>query len=57
VNHGKVEIVELDSIPHTQVAITHIIECEPSKLIEAVSGGWPKVICNLKSRWRPARPF
>lgn len=24
-------------------------ECEPSKLIVAVSGGWPKVLSNLKS--------
>ena len=32
-----------------KLTITHIIEREPSKLIEAVSGGWPKVISNLKS--------
>jgi uncharacterized protein YndB with AHSA1/START domain len=32
-----------------KLSITHIIECEPSKLIEAVSGGWPKVLSNLKS--------
>ncbi|MFO0991922.1 MAG: SRPBCC family protein [Hyphomicrobiales bacterium] len=32
-----------------KVSITHTIEREPSKLIEAVSGGWPKVISNLKS--------
>ena len=30
-------------------SITHTIEREPSKLIAAVSGGWPKVISNLKS--------
>ena len=30
-------------------SITHTIEREPSKFIEAVSGGWPKVISNLKS--------
>ena len=29
--------------------ITHSIEREPSKFIAAVSGGWPKVISNLKS--------
>ena len=29
--------------------ITHTIEREPSKLIVAVSGGWPKVLSNLKS--------
>jgi uncharacterized protein YndB with AHSA1/START domain len=32
-----------------KLTITHTIEHEPSKLIEAVSGGWPKIICNLKS--------
>ena len=32
-----------------KLSITHTIEREPSKLIEAVSGGWPKVISNLKS--------
>ncbi len=32
-----------------KLAITHTIEREPSKFIEAVSGGWPKVMSNLKS--------
>jgi len=32
-----------------KLSISHTIEREPSKLIEAVSGGWPKVISNLKS--------
>jgi uncharacterized protein YndB with AHSA1/START domain len=32
-----------------KLSITHTIECAPSKFIEAVSGGWPKVISNLKS--------
>ena len=32
-----------------KLSITHSIEREPSKLIAAVSGGWPKVISNLKS--------
>ena len=32
-----------------KLSITHTIERAPSKLIEAVSGGWPKVISNLKS--------
>ncbi|HTT12430.1 MAG TPA: SRPBCC family protein [Burkholderiaceae bacterium] len=32
-----------------RLSITHSIEREPSKLIEAVSGGWPKVLSNLKS--------
>jgi len=33
----------------TKLSITHSIEREPSKFIEAVSGGWPKIISNLKS--------
>ena len=32
-----------------RLSITHTIDCEPSKFIEAVSGGWPKIISNLKS--------
>ena len=32
-----------------KLSITHTIECEPSKFIAAVSGGWPKIISNLKS--------
>ena len=32
-----------------KLSITHSIEREGSKLIEAVSGGWPKILANLKS--------
>ena len=32
-----------------KLTITHSIERDSSKVIEAVSGGWPKVISNLKS--------
>jgi len=32
-----------------RLSITHTVERDPSKLITAVSGGWPKVISNLKS--------
>jgi uncharacterized protein YndB with AHSA1/START domain len=32
-----------------KLSITHTIERDSSKFIEAVSGGWPKVISNLKS--------
>lgn len=32
-----------------KLSITHTIEREPSKLIASVSGGWPKVLSNLKS--------
>jgi uncharacterized protein YndB with AHSA1/START domain len=32
-----------------KLSITHTIERDASKLIAAVSGGWPKIISNLKS--------
>ncbi len=32
-----------------KLSVTHTINREPSKLIAAVSGGWPKIISNLKS--------
>ena len=32
-----------------KLSITHAIEREPSTLITAVSGGWPKILSNLKS--------
>jgi uncharacterized protein YndB with AHSA1/START domain len=42
--------IELEpSGPAVKLSITHVIEREPSKFIEAVSGGWPKIISNLKS--------
>jgi len=42
--------IELEpSGPAVKLTITHTIEREPSKFIEAVSGGWPKIVSNLKS--------
>jgi uncharacterized protein YndB with AHSA1/START domain len=42
--------IELEPIgTAVKLSITHTIEREPSKLIDAVSGGWPKILCNLKS--------
>jgi uncharacterized protein YndB with AHSA1/START domain len=42
--------MELESIgAAVKLSITHTIECEPSNLIVAVSGGWPKIISNMKS--------
>ena len=32
-----------------KLTISHTIECADSKLIEAVSGGWPRILSNLKS--------
>lgn len=31
-----------------KLSITHTIERDVSKLIEAMSGGWPKVLSSLK---------
>lgn len=33
----------------TKLTVTHGIDTKPSKLIEAVSGGWPRILSNLKS--------
>ena len=42
--------MELESSgPTVRLTITHTIERDPSKLISAVSGGWPKIMSNLKS--------
>lgn len=38
--------------PHgraVKLSVTHMIEADFSKFIEAVSGGWPKILSNLKS--------
>lgn len=32
-----------------KLTITHVMEHGESRLIEAVSGGWPKIVSNLKS--------
>ena len=32
-----------------KLTVTHTVERDPSKFILAVSGGWPKVLSNLKS--------
>ena len=32
-----------------KLTVTHSIDREPSIFIEAVSGGWPKILSNLKS--------
>jgi uncharacterized protein YndB with AHSA1/START domain len=32
-----------------KLSITHTIDRDPSKLIAAVSGGWPAILSNLKS--------
>ena len=42
--------IELEpSSTAVRLTITHTIEREASQLITAVSGGWPKILANLKS--------
>jgi uncharacterized protein YndB with AHSA1/START domain len=42
--------MEIESVgTAVKLSITHTIERDPSKFITAVSGGWPKIIANLKS--------
>jgi uncharacterized protein YndB with AHSA1/START domain len=32
-----------------KLTVTHRMDCEDSKFIDAVSGGWPQILANLKS--------
>lgn len=45
---------EIEAVPDlshqaAKLSITHSMERPESKLIQAVSGGWPKILANLKS--------
>ncbi len=43
-------VIELEPVPHAvKLTITHTMNRADSKFIEAVSGGWPKILSNLKS--------
>ncbi|NEI71229.1 ATPase [Rhizobium lusitanum] len=43
-------VMELEPADNAvKLTVTHTIEVENSKFIEAVSGGWPKILSNLKS--------
>lgn len=41
----------------TRLAVTHEIDLPQSKLIEAVSGGWPMILSSLKSLLETGRPL
>lgn len=42
--------MELESVGSAvKLSVTHTMERHPSKFIVAVSGGWPKILSNLKS--------
>jgi uncharacterized protein YndB with AHSA1/START domain len=40
-----------------KLTITHEIDRPDSKLITAVSGGWPRILCNLKSLLETGEPL
>ncbi|HEY2675977.1 MAG TPA: SRPBCC family protein [Steroidobacteraceae bacterium] len=45
---------EIEAVPNAspqavKLSVTHSIERPESKLIQAVSGGWPRILSNLKS--------
>ncbi|MGV1756203.1 SRPBCC family protein [Rhizobium sp. A22-96] len=43
-------VMELEPAGETvKLTVRHTIEVENSKFIDAVSGGWPKILSNLKS--------
>ena len=41
----------------TRLAVTHEMDVEGSKLIEAVSGGWPMILSSLKSLLETGSPL
>jgi uncharacterized protein YndB with AHSA1/START domain len=42
--------MEIESVEDSvKLTVTHSMEREGSKLIDAVSGGWPQILSNLKS--------
>ena len=40
-----------------RLAVTHEIDIEGSKLIQAVSGGWPMILSSLKSLLETGAPL
>jgi uncharacterized protein YndB with AHSA1/START domain len=43
-------VIELEPVAEAvKLTVTHTMERAESKLIEAVSGGWPRILSNLKS--------
>jgi uncharacterized protein YndB with AHSA1/START domain len=46
-SHCTMELEPMDNA--VKLTVTHTIECAESKLIGAVSGGWPRILSNLKS--------
>jgi hypothetical protein len=43
-------VVEIEPVGEAvKLTITHAIDRDQSKFIDAVSGGWPRILSNLKS--------
>jgi len=43
-------VIELEPVKDSvKLTITHTMDLAGSKLIEAVSGGWPQILSNMKS--------
>ena len=50
-------VMELEPVDGTvKLTITHTMDRPRSKLIEAVSGGWPRILSNLKSLLETGTP-
>ena len=53
-----VPIYEIEQDGDTvKLTVTHSIEKEKAKLIEAVSGGWPKILSSLKTYLETGTPL
>src|SRR5215470_7706433 len=51
-------VIELEPADEAvKLTITHEIDRSGSKLIEAVSGGWPKILSSLKSLLETGKPL
>ncbi len=46
-SHCTIELEPMADV--VKLSITHAIDCPGSKFITAVSGGWPRILSNLKS--------
>ena len=40
-----------------KLSVTHSVPVEKSKLIHAVSGGWPQILSNLKTLLETGKPL
>jgi hypothetical protein len=50
--------IEIEPSPQgMKLTITHAIDKAQSKLIEAVSGGWPRILSSLKTLLETGQPM